>query len=348
MVPAVVLALTLSLSQPAALHPVALPLPPVDPVAQQAPPELDAAAWALYSVDLSAEFLSVNADERRAMASVTKVMTALLVVENTEPDEPVTISANAASTPLGYVDQPRVQEGDRWTVDELLANLLVQSGNDAAVALAEHVAGSEEAFVEMMNQRADELGLGGTRFANPNGLDADEHYSTADDLITLGLAAISEPRILGVTSLRAVTFAPGIRDPIQVTNTNRLLGTFPGVLGIKTGDTLAAGKVLLSYLDTGAHQFLGVVMGAPDHYRSTEDLLAYALTTLGPRDYLLAPVAGTPLDAAVPQWLLSRMATVGELDEGSWSTSRRGSSLGEQRVIAAFRDLLPPILGGSE
>ena len=340
------LLLTLVLSPPA-LQPLDLPLPPLGGFPFVQPPEIDAGSWSLYAVEESTELWSHDADRQRALASVTKVMTALLVAELADPSATVPITATAQGTPIGYPDQPRVLEGDRWTVEELLDNMMVQSGNDAAVALAQHVAGSVEAFVALMNQRAAQLGMADTHFANPNGLDTDDHYSSARDLIRLGEAAMANPLVARTVRIKAITFDPGTRAPIPVHNTNRLLGTFPGILGIKTGDTLEAGQVLLSYLDTGHGHMLGVVMGSTDHMGATAELMAYALQTLGPRDYLMAPAAGTPLAAFLPDWLVTRLEAVGTLDTGLWAPDRRGTPR-SLAVVDALRLLLPPVLGGEE
>ncbi|MBU1225684.1 MAG: serine hydrolase [Actinobacteria bacterium] len=342
---ALALSLTLTPSH-GSLHPIDLPIPPISPLVTEAPPDLDAASWALYSVDREAELLAVNGDLQRAMASVTKVMTAILVVENAQPSEVVTISERAARTPVGYTGQPHVNQGERWTVEELLAFLMVQSGNDGAVALAEHVGGSLETFVTLMNQRAAALGMRATSFANPNGLDAAQHFSSARDLIKMGRAAIDYDRILRVTSIKAITFRPTAGRELTVTNTNRLLGVFPGVFGLKTGDTVAANRVLLAYQEFGSRKMLSVVMGTADHYGATADLLTYGMTTLGPRDHLLAPALGTALEPLLPDWMIPRLEAIGALPSGLDSVSAPGSTPGEIRAIAAFRDLLPPLLGG--
>jgi D-alanyl-D-alanine carboxypeptidase len=340
------LALMLSLAlSPQALKPLDLPPPPLGAMPFSEPPVIDAASWSLFAVEEDTELWAANGDQRRAMASVTKVMTALLVAELADLTEVVAISATAQGTGIGYPDQPRVLQGDRWTVEELLDNILVQSGNDASVALAEHVAGSVEDFVALMNERAIRLGLTDTSFANPNGLDAEDHYSTARDLIRLGRAAIDDPTVARTVRIKAITFEPGTRDPIPVTNTNRLLGSFPGILGIKTGDTLAAGQVLLSYLDTGHGTMLGVVMGSTNHMAATAELMAYAITTLGARDHLLAGAAGTPLAEFLPEWLVARLDAVGTLDNGLWAPDRRPTP-GRLAAIAGLRLLLPPVLGG--
>ncbi|MCU0280801.1 MAG: serine hydrolase [Acidimicrobiia bacterium] len=237
----------------ASLNPIGVPLPPLPIAAFPAhePPVLSSASWALYSVDDAALVWAADADEVRAPASVTKVMTALVVVsQGVAPDEEVTISARAASEPIGYTGQQRTYQGEVWTVEALMSDMLVYSDNTASVALAEHTAGSVDAFVALMNEKAAELGMTATHFVNPNGLDADGHVSSARDLVTLGAAAIQEPRITRITRLKFVTFMPGGRI-MEVKNTNRLLGTFPGVLGLKTGDTARAGEVLLSYAVLG-------------------------------------------------------------------------------------------------
>jgi len=342
---ALVAALTLTPGQ-ASLRPLDLPMPPLNPMTAEAPPQLNAASWGLYSVEREAEILAENGDVRRPMASVTKVMTAILVVQNAQPDERVTISANADRTPIGYTGQPEVKQGEVWTVEDLLANLMVQSGNDAAAALAEHVGGSVEGFVAMMNQEASRIGMASTSFANPHGLDADQHYSTARDLMRLGRAAVDYERVMRAASIKSVTFSPGRRGDITVTNGNRLLGVYPGVLGIKTGDTARADRVLISYQQRGARGTVGVVMGTQNHYAATARLLAYAATTLGPRDHLAAAVLGTPVESVLPPWLVPRLQAVRALPTGSESRSAPGSTVGTDRLVRSFRDLLPPLLGG--
>ena len=347
MLPLAALALSLTLAPPhPSLTPLDLPMPPISPLVTEAPPELEAASWVLYSVDRDAELLAVNGDLQRAMASVTKAMTAIVVVENTQPNEKVDISQRAAGTPIGYTGQPEIYQGENWTVEELLANLMVQSANDAAVALAEHVAGSVEAFVDLMNAKAAELGMRSTSFANPHGLDADQHFSSARDLITMGRAAVEYDRILRVTSIKAITFQPTNRREMTITNTNRLLGVFPGVYGIKTGDTARASRVLLAYQEIGSRRMLSVVMGTTDHYGATARLLAYGMGTLGRGDHQIAAALGTPLEPLLPDWMIPRLQAVAPLATGLDSVSPAGSTPGHGRVVAAFRDLLPPLLGG--
>jgi D-alanyl-D-alanine carboxypeptidase len=342
------LALSLALAIQASLTPLTAPLPPL-PIAafpEHEAPQLSASAWALYSVDEEAMVWASALDEVRPPASVTKLMTALLVVEaGLDPFEEVTISAAAAAEPIGYVGQQKLYEGEVWTVEALLTDLLVYSDNGAAVALAEHMAGSVPAFVQLMNERAAELGMTSTNFENPNGLDETGHVSSARDLIRLGVAVIAEPRITSITRVKYTTFTPGGRV-MEVKNTNRLLGTFPGILGLKTGDTLTAGQVLLSYGAFAHEDFLAVVMGTNGHMRDTSTLMAYAQRAFGPQDHFYAAGADLPALADWPEWRLARIDAVGPLDDGRRPDVPVPLSPAERRLAAALTDLLPRVLGG--
>lgn len=344
------LTLALALMPQASLTPLTTPLPPL-PIAvfpDHEPPRLTAGAWALYSVDEGAMIWASAADQVRPPASVTKLMTALLVVEaGIDPAEEVTISAAAAAEPIGYVGQQKIYEGEVWTVEALLTDLLIYSDNGAAIALAERVAGSVAAFVELMNERAAELGMTSTNFENPNGLDKAGHVSSARDLIRLGAAVIGQPRIAMITRVKYITFTPGGRV-MEVKNTNRLLGTFPGVFGLKTGDTLTARQVLLSYAALPHEDFLGVVMGTDGHMRDTRALIAYAMRTLGPKDCFYSVGADLPALAEWPEWLLARIDAAGTLDDGHRADIPTPLSPAERELTAALRDLLPRVLGGGE
>jgi D-alanyl-D-alanine carboxypeptidase len=185
-----------------------------------------------------------------------------------------------------------------------------------------------------------------TSFANPNGLDAADHFSTARDLAILGAAAIENPLVTRMTRIKSLTFDPIQREPFTVKNTNRLLGSFPGVFGLKTGDTLDAGLVLLSYLDTGTHRFVGVVMNADDHIEATAELLGYALNTFRPGDYLLAPLVPADVAGILPDHLRRRLDAAGPLPTGRDRVSALGTTSGERALIDALAELLPDVLGG--
>ena len=339
------LALVVTLGSPA-LHPVPLPPPPIVTFPSQPPPELVAASWMIYAVDEAAPLASRDPDRVRAPASITKLMTAIIAEERSDPGATTTISANADATPIGFQGQPDVRQGERWLVEELLANILVQSGNDAAVALAEHVAGSVDTFVDLMNEKAAALGMADTTFLNPNGLDAAGHVSTARDLIVLGVAALDYPLTLRIARIKHIEFRPPPSGRlIEVEATNRLLGVFPGYLGLKTGDTLDAGQVLLSYVRGPQQRLVAVVLASTQRRIDTRDLMAWGVTVLGPRDRFFHHAVGTELEDLFPDWYVTVISAAGPLPvpapRPTPVTPRH------ERVLDGFNELLPALLGGS-
>jgi D-alanyl-D-alanine carboxypeptidase (penicillin-binding protein 5/6) len=342
------LALSIALAVPGAgpaygLRPVPGPMPPIKSFPAPPPPVLDADAWMLWAVEEDAELGSLDPDTPRPFASITKLMSAILALENADLDAEVVISPTAGAVPIGYIGQPDVATGETWTMRELLILTLVGSGNKASAALAEGVSGTVDDFVVMMNDKAAELGLESTEFTNPHGLDADGHLSTPRDLVELGMYSLQYDELLSIMRVKEITFTPGGRE-VTVTNTNRLVGRFPGYGGLKTGDTLGAGQVLLSY--TSAHEgLIGVVLGSTQRRVDTRELLAWGLTALGPRDHFYAAVAGEPLATAFPEWYQVRMAAARPLDPGERDPD--APTPGTQALIGAYRELLPAILGGT-
>ena len=179
-----------------------------------------------------------RADEKSLIASTTKIMTALIVCENCNVLELVRIPKEAVGIEGSSM---YLQEGELLSVQELLYGLMLQSGNDAATALAIYCSGSVEAFAELMNEKAQKLGMNGTHFANPHGLDAAEHFSTARDLAVLASFAMKNPIFAQTVSTKNVTV--GNR---YLTNHNKLLWQVEGADGVKTGFTKAAGRILVS------------------------------------------------------------------------------------------------------
>jgi D-alanyl-D-alanine carboxypeptidase (penicillin-binding protein 5/6) len=214
--------------------------------------------------------------DRQPIASLTKIMTALIVLGKTTPEEIVTVSRAAAFTPpsdMGLV------EGERLTVHDLLQGLMLSSANDAAVALAEHVAGTVPAFVGMMNRRAAALGMRRTHFASPNGLD-DHGYSTARDLATLARAAMAVPgfrRLVG-TKFAVVPGPPpkkGVAQPDRhLQNRNVLLWLYRGTTGVKTGFTLGARWCLVASATRHGRHLVAVVLGDPSQGASFSNAAA--------------------------------------------------------------------------
>jgi D-alanyl-D-alanine carboxypeptidase (penicillin-binding protein 5/6) len=217
-------------------------------------------------------------DERRAMASTTKIMTAIVTLENTDDlEEQVTVTQRAARVGESEAD---IRAGERYTVQELLEALLVKSGNDASVALAEHVGESQDDFVRMMNEKATEPGLADTRFANPHGLDEFGHYTTADDLSALSRYAMANEEFRRIVGLEETTIDGG-KGKRTLESSNLLLGRYDGASGVKTGWTGRAGYCLVATAERGGNELTAVILGADSEsirFDQAEDLLDWGFT----------------------------------------------------------------------
>ena len=337
-----------------ALGPAFFPPGIVTSVSAPELPELTARAWILYDADVGVTLASHNADEQRPMASVTKIMTALVVVEHAGLDETVRISATAEAVGESEIG---LFVGELWTVADLLAGMMVRSGNDAAMALAEHVGGDVADFADLMNAKAAQLGLENSSFSNPHGLDAREHFSSAADLRVMAEAALRHPYLSRLARTRQVAFNPNPKGVSRVaSSTNRLLGVYPGVVGLKTGFTSKAGRVLVSALQHNGRTLIAVVMGSADHFADTRELLDYGARTLSLRDRLVAPLlaregGGSPPGSDPPvvfsELEAARLALIADLPDGNWATtSFRATDLG-QAIETWLRSVTPVTLGGS-
>lgn len=179
-----------------------------------------------------------NADVQLAMASTTKIMTALVVLENCSLDEVVTVAKEAQGVEGSSI---YLSAGEKLTVEQLLLGLMMHSGNDAAVALAIHCGGSVDAFVEMMNQKAADIGADRTNFVNPNGLPAEGHYTTARDLALIAATALKNDDFARIVSTqKAVIPWDGKEWDRVLVNKNKMLSMYDGANGVKTGYTKAA------------------------------------------------------------------------------------------------------------
>jgi len=211
-----------------------------------------------------------NADASLPMASVTKLMTALVALETLSPDDVVTVPAEALAIPAGYA-RMGLKAGQKVRVLTLLYGALLPSGNDAALALAIAAAGSEQAFVDKMNARAAEWGLSHTHFVNPHGIDAPEHYASARNLAQLAIRALKNPLIAEIVATPAITV-----EGFNLTNTNHLLTTYPGAYGVKTGTTDNAGQVLIGAARRpGQGDVLTVVLHSSDRFAETAGLMDF-------------------------------------------------------------------------
>ena len=209
-------------------------------------------------------------DTPRPIASATKLMTALLALERTKLSEVVPAARYRA---LPVESKINLRPGERMTMADLLRALMLESANDAAVTIAEHVSGSREAFVRDMNRRAEALGLENTTFANPIGLDAPTNRSTARDLALLTLRLREFPFFKRTTDRAQVTLASGSR-PRTIANRNRLVRRIPWIDGVKTGHTLGAGYVLVGSGRRNGISLISVVLGTPSEAAREADTLA--------------------------------------------------------------------------
>ena len=236
-----------------------------------------------------------NADEAMAPASVTKIMTLLLVMEAVDEgkikfDDIVTTSAHAAS--MGG-SQIYLKEGEQMSVEDMVKSVVIASANDAACALAEHVSGSEAAFVKRMNERASELGMENTNFENTNGLDdtATNHLTSARDIAIMSRELISHKKILEYSSVWMDTIRDGL---FGLTNTNRLVRFYRGCTGLKTGSTAKAGFCISATAERDGMSLICVIMGSES--RDARNAAAANLLDWGFANYGVYKLSGEQID----------------------------------------------------
>lgn len=214
-----------------------------------------------------------QAHKKRAPASTTKIMTTILALEMGRPEEVVTVSNKAASVGQATL---HLDPGEKITLYELVTGALVKSGNDACVALAEHIAGREEEFVKLMNQKAVALGAENTHFENTNGLPRKNHYSTAYDLALMARYGLQNPSFASITRQKETAIL--FQEPnviMDLRNTNKLLWKYPHADGVKTGTTNAAGKCLVASASKNGRQLITVVLDAPNRFGDSQKLLEW-------------------------------------------------------------------------
>lgn len=212
-----------------------------------------------------------NMNTRLPMASTTKVMTALVVVENCQMDEKVTITKESVGIEGSSI---YLKEGEVFTVEELLYGLMLRSGNDASVALAIHVAGSVENFATIMNIRAESMGLTDTHFVNPNGLHDANHYTSSYDLCYISCEAMQNPTFRKIVGTKSVTIAKG-ESARFLKNKNKILSIYEGGNGIKTGYTKKAGRCLVASAERNNITMVSVVLNRGDMWTECSSLLSY-------------------------------------------------------------------------
>lgn len=235
------------------------------------PPELSAQCAILVDGESGRVLFERNAHEERDIASITKLMTALVAVEHmSSPEEEVVIRPEWTGIEGSSI---YLRAGETVTMETLLYGLLLASGNDAAVAVAGHCAGDTGTFVQWMNDRAANLGMNHTRFANPNGLSEEEHYSTAYDMALLARSCVQNETVAKIMATKSITL--GTRT---FTNHNKLLWRYEGCVGMKTGYTEKAGRTLVSGAKKDGRTMIAVTLNAPNDWADHAALLDYGFS----------------------------------------------------------------------
>ena len=230
-------------------------------------PKTNSRRYIVYDRISKSMIIGKNEDVKSAMASTTKIMTTIVILEKADLNEKVTVSAKAGGTGGSRLGLKR---GDKASVRDLLYGLMLRSGNDAAVALAEHVGGSVKGFAELMNEKAIELGLTNTHFVTPHGLDDANHYTTALELAKLTDYAMNNETFAKIVGTKSTTIYINNQSR-QINNTNELLGVLNGVVGVKTGFTNNAGRCLVTETKRNNMDIITIVLGADTKKDRTKD-----------------------------------------------------------------------------
>lgn len=246
----------------------------------QKKPELTARAAISYDLTTNDLLYEKNMDEMLPIASLTKIMTAVIALENMNLSDKIAVSKSAAT--IGE-DSMGLSEGEVFTLNELLYGLVLKSGNDAAESIAQGSKFGREEFLHLMNKKAEDLGLSHTRFTNPTGLQGDGiQYSTAKELLVLTRYALQKEEFskIAATYEYHLEANSGHKEYLLYNETN-LLTTYPGVKGVKTGFTDEAGMCLVTYLDYQGHKIIAILLNSGNRRMEMMDLLDFSLKSLG-------------------------------------------------------------------
>ncbi len=238
-------------------------------------PVISSFAGVLMDAESGQIYYSKKGDVRREPASLTKIMTAILAIENGNLDDLVTVSRRAASVSVGQ--DIGLKTGDRLILENLVKAALIYSANDSTVAIAEHIGGTEQEFIRMMNAKALLLGAYSTRFANTNGYHHPNHYTTARDLAVITRYALGNKKFAELVGTPETTIQWADGREKEIRNTNRLLknGTYQGLYGVKTGSTPRAGDCLIAAANRDGRNLIAVVLHSRNRYNDAAKLLDY-------------------------------------------------------------------------
>lgn len=294
------------------------------PPAASAAPGVSAQAAVLMDADSGRVLYAKEEHKQLSMASTTKIMTALLTVEQGNLDREITVTDEMVRVEGSAMG---LRAGDKVTMEGLVYGMLLSSGNDAANAAALSIAGSAEAFAELMNQKAKELGANDTHFVTPSGLDAEEHYSTAYDMALIGAAAMKNETFASIASTKSTTVTFG-NPPKEVwlSNHNRLLKEYDGTIGVKTGFTKKSGRCLVSCAERDGVRLIVVTLNAPDDWNDHKSLFDYGFSQLTDTELpaplpVQLPVTGG-MENSVEIWCSEKVHTALLAGEESLLTTR--------------------------
>lgn len=320
---------------------------PCLPHAQATEPEIDAPCAILMDVATGTVLFEKNADEKRPPASVTKIMTLLLVLEALDSgkisrDDTVTASEAAAAKGGSQI---YLEVGEQMSMDEMLKSVVVSSANDCATALAEHVAGSEAAFVGLMNRRAAELGMTNTYFVNCTGLDDESsaagHLSSARDIAIMSRALLQHKEIRNYTTI----WMDSVRDGrFGLTNTNKLVRFYSGTTGLKTGYTSKAGHCISASAERDGMELIAVILNESSSQARFQD--AKALLNYGFANYALLRAQPDEAFAAIPVRLGTAQYVQPQLAENNALLVEKGVSV--RRSVTLDEELTAPVAQGQQ
>lgn len=277
----------------------------------------------LVHADTGTVLYEQNADERMLIASTTKIMTAIVALEHCELDEVVEVDGRSAGTEGSSM---YIKAGEEYTVEQLLYGLMLASGNDAAAALALHVAGSVEDFAALMNEKAAELGMTGSSFKNPHGLDEEGHYSTARDMAKLAAYCMENADFAQIAG--TVSYTVGEQTFV---NHNRLLREYEGCLGLKTGYTMAAGRTLVSCAERDGARYVCVTLSDPDDWDDHKALYDWAFA-----NYSFAEVIPAGLVCEVPVISGSAHTADAQTEGAAYALLKNGESCTTRLELPSF------------
>lgn len=243
-------------------------------------PEITAKSALAYDITSEKLLFAKDIYQKLPLASLTKIMTAIVALDSNKPDKEITVTEKAAT--IGE-DAMGLSAGEKLTLSDLLYGMILHSGNDAAEAISQGVTFGRDNFVFLMNKKAEELGLSNTRFTNPSGLEGDgKQFSSAYDLLVITKQALTYPEFVKVAGTVEYEIPyTSEHKAFYLYNETNLLTSYPGVKGVKTGYTDEAGLCLVTYLEYGGHKIIGVLLNSESRRSEMAQILDYSLKTLG-------------------------------------------------------------------